>query len=143
MSNYNELLVSASDAEVLASVVGDRARPSSLEAEAANALVDVLMGARMVPHESLPADRVAMNSVVRYREDPGGARRTVALVHPIQADAAKGRISVLSPVGRALLGRKPGAVIEACVPGGRSLKIHILGVEKSLEALANSLEEAR
>jgi regulator of nucleoside diphosphate kinase len=142
LSNYNELLVSASDAEVLVSVVADRARSSSLEAEAANALADVLMGARMVPHENLPADRVAMNSVVRYREEPGGARRTVAVVHPMDADAAKGRISVLSPVGRALLGRKPGAVIAACVPGGRGLKLHILGVEKASEAFASDPEEA-
>jgi regulator of nucleoside diphosphate kinase len=54
----------------------------------------------------------------------------VVVVHPSEADAAEGRISVLSPIGRALLGRKPGAVIAASVPGGRALNIHILGVEE-------------
>jgi regulator of nucleoside diphosphate kinase len=141
MASYNELLVSASDAEVLASVVGERGRAHHAELEAADALADVLMGARLVPHEALPPNRVAMNSVVTYREAPDGARRTVAVVHPNEANAAEGRISVLSPVGRALLGRKPGAVIAVGVPGGRGLHIHILSVGRTAEALTNAIAE--
>jgi hypothetical protein len=53
-----------------------------------------------------------MNSKVTYRVEPGGERRSVILVHPIEADASIGRISVLSPVGRALLGRAPGSVVR-------------------------------
>ena len=143
MASYNELLVSSSDAEVLASVMGDRRRTDRFEAEAADALADVLMEARMVPHEHLPVNRVAMNSRVTYREEPRGERRTVTPVHPNEANAAEGRISVLSPVGRALLGRKPGAVIATGMPGGRAVTIRVLGVERSLEALAHSMEEAR
>jgi regulator of nucleoside diphosphate kinase len=142
LASYNELLISASDAEVLAAVVGVRGRTSPLEAQAADALADVLLGARLVPHEALPANRVAMNSFVTYREEPGGVRRTVVLVHPNEANAAGGYISVLSPVGRALLGRRPGAVVAIAVPGGRPLRLHILGVERSLAALAASIEEA-
>jgi transcription elongation GreA/GreB family factor len=41
---------------------------------------------------------------------------------------------VLSPVGRALLGRKPGVVVAVSVPGGRGLRIHILSVGKTEEA---------
>jgi len=134
LANYNELLVSASDAEVLASVVGNRV-VNPLEAQAVDALADLLMTARRVPHERLPADRVRMNSCVTYREEPGGSRRSVMVVHPNEADAREGRISVLSPVGRALLGRKPGAVVTASVPGGRGLSIHVLRVESSAAAL--------
>ena len=130
MSNYNDLLVSASDAEALASLVGNRHRADRLEADAADALAEVLMDARMVAHDRLPADRVAMNSRVAYREEPGGESRSVALVHPGEVDLANGRISVLSPVGRALLGRKPGSVTSISVPGGRSLRIRVLDVEQ-------------
>ena len=137
MASYNELLVSARDAETLAAVVGDRRRTDRFEADAADALADVLIDARMVPHERLPQDRVAMNSRVAYREEPGGERRTVALVHPTEAAPSDGRISVLSPVGRALLGRKAGSVASISVPGGRALMIRVLEVER-----ARSLEEA-
>src|SRR5687767_10444225 len=101
MANFHELIVSARDAEVLALMLGERRRAP---AEAADALADLLLEARLVAHEELPADRIAMNSKVTYRTEPEGERRTVILVHPIESDPAEGRISVLSPVGRALLG---------------------------------------
>ena len=126
MNGYYDLLVSARDAESLASVVGD----NNAEHEAADALADLMMEARLVPDGELPENRVAMNSRVTYR-DGDGAERTVRLVHPRDADPATLRISVLSPVGRALLGRKAGATITASLPGGRGLKLRILGVERA------------
>jgi regulator of nucleoside diphosphate kinase len=130
MAMNNELLVSASDAEALALVVGDRRRTDRFEADAADALAEVLMNARMVPHERLPADRVSMNSRVTYREEPDGAPRTVVLVHPSEANAAQGRVSVLSPVGRALLGRQPGAIAATAVPGGRALRLRVMAANR-------------
>ncbi len=142
MNSYNELLVSAHDAEALAPIVGDRRRTDRFEADAADALADVLMDARMVPHDRLPADRVAINSRVTYREEPRGEPRTVMLVHPSDANATEGRISVLSPVGRALLGRKPGAVSSTGVPGGRAVTIRVLASERSARASSRSMVEA-
>ena len=127
MANTNELLISARDAESLSLVLGER-RPQA-DSDAASALADVLMEARLVPHEDLPADRVAMNSRVTYEEHPGGRRRTVVLVHPAHADATVGRVSVLSPIGRALLGRQPGATIDAGASIGRALRIRILSAD--------------
>ena len=123
---YHELMISARDAEVLALMLGERRRQHALEAAAANALADLLLEARLVPDEELPADRVAMNSKVTYREEPAGMRRSVILVHPIDADAAVGRVSVLSPVGLALLGRTPGSVVTVNVPGTQALTVRIL-----------------
>jgi len=137
MATYNELLVSARDVDALASLVGDRRRNDRFEAEAADALADVLMNARRVPHDRLPADRVSMNSRVAYREEPDGARRTVAIVHPSAAEPSAGRISVLSPVGRALLGRQSGSVASIAVPGGRALRVRVLEVKPT-----HALEEA-
>ena len=125
MTPYYDLLVSARDAEALASVVGD----NSYEPDAAGALADVVREARLVAHDELPENRVAMDSLVTYR-DVDGAERKVRLVHPRDADPATLRISVLSPVGRALLGRKRGSTIVASLPGGRTRKLHILAVER-------------
>ena len=132
MAITHELLVSATDAEALALMLGDRRRNYALEAAAAEALADLLSEARFVPDEALPGDRAAMNSRVTYEEEPPrGGRRTVALVYPMDADAAEGRISVLSPVGLSLLGRAPGAVVEPPMPDGRRLRIRILDVERT------------
>lgn len=135
MDNRYELLVSAHDAEMLASILG-RGRVIGADAAAARDLADLLTEARLVPHELLPPDRVVMNALVTYEEVPKGAQRSVTLVHPSDADAAQGRVSVLSPVGRALLGRTPGAVIDAALPDGRELGFRILAVEKPLGANA-------
>ncbi|MGE0875220.1 MAG: GreA/GreB family elongation factor [Burkholderiales bacterium] len=130
MTNHSELLVSAHDAESLAPILGDRRPTGRFEADAADALADLLLDARMVPHDRLPADRVAINSRVTYREEPRGEPRTVVLAHPRDANASEGRISVLSPVGRALLGRGPGAVSTTDMPGGQAMRIRVLAAER-------------
>ena len=126
MSDHYELVVSASDAEVLAGLLGAR---SGADAEAVHALADLLTEARLVPHEHLPWERIAMNSRVTYLDEARGEERTVTLVHPIEANATAGRISVLSPVGRALLGRRPGAVVAVIAPNGNAMRLRILGAE--------------
>ena len=136
MAKYHELILSASDAEVLALMLGERHRQHALEAAAADALADLLVEARLVPHEELPADRVAMNSKVTYREEPDGPRRSLVLVHPIEADAAVGRISVLSPIGLGLLGRTPGSRVTVNVPGARTLTVRILDATRNRELRA-------
>lgn len=136
MVKYQELMVSARDAEVLALMLGERRRQPALEAAAADALAHLLLEARLVPHEQLPADRIAMNSKVEYLEEPDGVRRSVILVHPIEAQAAVGRISVLSPVGLALLGRTPGSLVDVALPGGRVVTIRILEAGRNRELLA-------
>jgi regulator of nucleoside diphosphate kinase len=133
---FYELVLSAADAEVLALMLGERRHASPLEAAAARQLADLLGEARLLPHAELPEDRVAMNSVVTYREEPDGALRTVALVHPIESDASRGRISVLSPIGLALLGRGRGTLVDAALPDARVMTIRILETVRRPEALA-------
>jgi regulator of nucleoside diphosphate kinase len=136
MTTFHELILSAVEAEVLALMLGERRRASPLEARAADALAELLVEARRVPHDELPADRVAMNSRVTYEEEPGKARRSVVLVHPIESDPAAGRISVLSPVGLALLGHRPGARVAVELPGDRRLTVRILDTHRNPERLA-------
>lgn len=136
MGKYHELILSAADAEVLALMLGERRRQHALEAAAADTLLDLVVEARQVPDQELPADRVAMNSKVTYREEPDGMSRSVVLVHPIEADAAVGRISVLSPVGLALLGRSVDSLVDVDVPGGKQLTIRILDAARKRELRA-------
>lgn len=132
MTMLHELIVSARDAEVLGLMLGERRH----DPDAARALKDLLIEARLVPHEELPWDRVAMDSKVTYENLPGGERRAVILAHPLDADPAAGRVSVLSPVGLALLGRSIGARVAAELPEDRTLVVRIVDVERNREALA-------
>ena len=136
MDKYYELILSSADAEVLGLMLGERRRQFALEAAAADALSELVVEARLVPDHELPADRVAMNSKVTYREEPDGRGRSVILVHPIEADAAAGRISVLSPIGLALLGRGVGSLVDVEVPGGKRFTIRILDAARKRELRA-------
>ena len=75
--------------------------------------------------EALSEDRVAMGSTVTYVEEPSGMRRTVTITYPADADLALRKISVLSPIGRSLLGRRRGDIIDVALPGDRLLEIRI------------------
>ncbi len=135
MNKAHELFISARDAEALAAMLGEHRRAHPFEPDPADELADLLMEARLVPAEMLPADRVRLNRSVTYVEEPSGVQRTVTLALPADANPAEGRISVLSPIGRALIGRKRGETVDAVLPARRLLEIRILATERHREPL--------
>ena len=90
-----------------------------------DALNDELDRAIVVSVEQVPEDVVTMYARCAYRDGQSGVVREVELVYPDEADSALGRISVLSPVGSALLGLRAGQEIAWDFPDGsrRSLKV--------------------
>ena len=74
-------------------------------------LLEEVGRARLCPQTDLPEDVVAMGSDVTYRDARSGAVRQVRLVYPRQADVALGHISILTPIGAALIGMRVGAAI--------------------------------
>ena len=83
---------------------------------------------RVLERRALPNDDARLHSTVAYEELPGRLRRRVTLVSPRDADVSAGRISVLSPVGRALLGHAKGRTIDVALPLGRRLLVRIIEV---------------
>jgi regulator of nucleoside diphosphate kinase len=81
--------------------------------------------ADVVASPELPRKVVTMHARVRYVDETTGELRRVTLVYPHQADASRGRISVLAPVGAALLGLAEGDAIEWDFPHGvrRQLRV--------------------
>ncbi len=71
-----------------------------------------------MPPERIPPDVVTMNSRVVLRDLDSDETMTYTLVFPKDADIGAGAISVLAPVGTAIIGYAVGAVIEWPVPGG-------------------------
>lgn len=95
--------------------VGDR-----LMAEVARATV--------LPSAEMPADVVNIGSAVRYRDELTGREQTVTLVLPQEVDIDRGRISVLTPVGAALIGLRTGATIGWETREGAERRLTVLSV---------------
>ena len=74
--------------------------------------------ARIVPATEVPPDVVTMNSAVAVRDADAGTEMTFHLVFPAEADFDRNQISILAPVGMAVLGYRVGDTIEWPVPGG-------------------------
>ncbi len=113
----------------------DYARLTSLAQAALNRMPDLAAGlsdeldrAHILPDERDPGDVVRMGSEVQFRDHGNGAVRNVILVYPEAADIAAGKISVLTPVGTALLGLAVGDSIDWETPTGQSRALTILSV---------------
>jgi regulator of nucleoside diphosphate kinase len=82
-----------------------------------------------VPQEDCqPARVVRMGSQVSYRDEKTGETHDVVLVYPHEADISHRRISVLTPVGAALIGLSVGQEIEYQTPGHVTRKLTVLAV---------------
>jgi regulator of nucleoside diphosphate kinase len=122
------------DAGRLARIVEDLLRRSSSIEDGAEALHETLESARHVSSAEIEADVVTMNSEVTI-EDPSGARSEVKLVYPVESDPARGRVSVLSPLGNALLGSRAGWIVRFATPLGERW-VRVAGIRFQPEAVA-------
>ena len=93
-----------------------------------NALAGELKRGKVVPSNQVAPDVVTMNSKVSLRDIDSGESMTYRLVFPKDADVDEGAISVLAPVGMAILGYAVGDVVEWPVPSG----VRRLSIEKVL-----------
>ena len=91
-------------------------------------LREELERAVIVPSAEIPADVVTMNSRVVFRELETGEETEATLVYPSQADVNQRRISILAPVGAALLGLSAGDEIQWPLPSGKTRTYKIISV---------------
>lgn len=103
------------------------------DAEHLYALERELERAIIARSAEIPHDLVTMNSRVRVIDLDSGRSLTYQIVFPRDADLARNRISVLAPIGMALLGRDVGDTVEWQVPSGMR-RLLILSVEYQPEA---------
>lgn len=76
-----------------------------------------------------PQDVVSMNSEVAFRDEKTGRIQTMRLVYPPESDVSKGRLSVLTPVGAALIGVRVGESISWETPAGEVRTLTVLSVK--------------
>jgi regulator of nucleoside diphosphate kinase len=97
-------------------------------------LLEEIERAELRPSHAIPSDVVTLGSEVVYRD--GDRVETVRIVAPTEADIRNRRVSVLTPVGAALLGLAAGQRIAWDMPNGRTGVLEVLAVRPPVEPAA-------
>ncbi|TVS14024.1 MAG: nucleoside diphosphate kinase regulator [Gammaproteobacteria bacterium] len=122
MNSKPAIVISSLDAERLEALLDSLPRgafPGKAELEAE------LARAEIVAPRDVPPTVVSMNSTVRFQVESSAETFSLTLVYPKDMDASGGKISILAPVGSALLGLAQGDQIEWPKPGGGTLRVRI------------------
>jgi regulator of nucleoside diphosphate kinase len=118
------ILITKADMGKLTEFVEVNEKYSTRDQQQLEMLARELERAEIVPAESVPSDVITMNSQARVRDLDSRREIDYTLVFPEDADISENRISVLAPIGTALLGYRKGDEIQWKVPGGwRRLKV--------------------
>jgi len=118
------LYVTEQDMERLELILDSALQRNDSQRENVRRLMEDLDRASIIDAEDVPHDVVTMNSVVCVADVDSGEEMTFTLVYPEGADLSQEKVSVLAPVGSAVLGYRTGDMVEWKVPSGqRRLKI--------------------
>ena len=107
---------------------------SPLHTPGLDALRRELDRAEVVESHEIPPNVITMNSTVRFVDETSGKEFELTLVYPDDTLMTHGTVSVLAPVGSALLGLSVGQSIEWPLPGGRKMTLRALEVTYQPEA---------
>ena len=126
------IVISEPDARVLRGLLAARSAVGR-DQEHLEELRAELERAQVLEPEKISAKVVTMHKLVRIIDLSSGHRQELVLVSPAEADVSARRISVLAPLGTALLGNREGDEVEWLMPGG----IRRLQIEAVLPAGVN------
>lgn len=131
MPEEPQIILSSQDLDRLERLV-DSTSPQY--APGLDALRRELDRALVVEWDEIPPDVITMNSTARFIDDASGRQYELTLVYPDDTHMTQGTVSVLAPIGSALLGLAVGQSIEWQIPGGRTLHLRVLAVTYQPEA---------
>jgi regulator of nucleoside diphosphate kinase len=126
MDALPRILISKADEKRLTAIA---TAASQRVPEASAALLSELERADVLPEAAMPADVVRIGSIIEFEVDDG-RRLKVQLVLPEDADINAGKISVLTPVGAALIGLSPGQAMEWSGNDGKERLLTVLAVSR-------------
>ncbi len=119
-----KIYITTLDAQRLQQLIRGMTNPGDHERIFLKMLAEELLRAEIVDPLKIPRDVVTMNSLVKFRDMDSGEIYMYSIVYPANADFENGRISVLAPIGMALLGYRVGDLVKWPVPAGmRRLKV--------------------
>lgn len=121
---YRTIYITSSDMLKLENLIEERREGNPKDKKHLEELEKEMERAALVDSQGIPPDAITMNSRVLLKDLDTHEEMTYTLVFPADADIKQNKISVLAPIGTAMLGYKVGDVIEWSVPSGqRRLKV--------------------
>ncbi len=129
----NTLQITALDQRRLKFLAATLSADEHMQRYAAD-LLDAVEAAKVVPSKRIPPDVVTMNTRVRYADLAAGNVKAVTLVYPEDADANHSQVSVLSPLGNALIAMKVGQTAMLRLPYGDEHRIRVAEILYQPEA---------
>jgi regulator of nucleoside diphosphate kinase len=134
MNRTHEIRLTELDAVRLERAIMELLKAADGEPQGASELESLLDAAAIVPSTSIDPNVVTMNSTVVLEAHPSGERTTLTLVYPKDADPEQSKVSVLSPVGRALLGARVNDLVRVVVPGYGERELALVALTYQPEA---------
>lgn len=125
MITHDDIILTKTDFEKISALINSA--PSAIS----QLLEEELGRALLVADDKLPEDVVAMNSIVSFEDLEGGKTSLVVLVYPHEANISESKISILTPVGSALIGLRVGQSIRWPLPNGREKRLKVISVQQA------------
>ncbi len=122
MENPGRLILTRTDFEQITSLV------QSSTSETTDFLAEELHRASIVSREELPPDVVSMHSKVVFKDLDNSKEMAVTLVYPHEADIELKKVSILAPLGTALIGLRVGQIINWPVPHQKEKSLKVMSV---------------
>jgi regulator of nucleoside diphosphate kinase len=104
---------------------------ASQNAELVEGLEEEISRAAVLPAADLPEDVVSMDSAIKVRDLDSGGEHEYRLVFPHEANASEGRISVLAPLGIALIGLRSKDEYEFLAPNRKRKRFRVLAISSA------------
>ena len=115
----NQLVIMKDDYNLIVTCLNNRHGKTTFDRRNAEDLFAELKKAKLVSKDEFPADVVRLNSTVRIKPEDKDYVMELTIVTPDKADIKERKISIMSPVGTALIGFRQGENVKWQVPSGR------------------------
>lgn len=122
-----KLILKRDDYDILMSYLTGLNRSGEFDRSNAEALEEEIKKAKLVSEEKFPGTAIGLNSIVKIKDENSGKIMELILVTPDKADIKNRKVSVMAPVGAALIGFQQGNEVSWEVPSGKK-KFTILEV---------------
>ncbi len=121
----HQLILSEPDCASLESLLEEAKMSPGNDATCVQALEEAIQTAEIRKTAAMPTNVVRIHSQVFVRDLDSGEEAAYTLVLPLHADIDQRRVSVLAPIGAALLGRSVGEVVTPVTPNGRRRRLRV------------------